>query len=558
MNEGAVNKRIWWIAGIYVLINALQSFLTPLINDEAYYWVWSQNLDWGYFDHPPMVAFWANLGFKLFQNELGARLVAILFGGLGFVLLGKLLEIKTYKQLQLYCFLFFSMVLFQVFGFINTPDAPLLFFGILYFYLLKKFLNDQSNLHAMLLGIAMALLIYSKYHGILIIIFSLLPHTFRLIKSKYFYIAVFTGILCYAPHIWWQFDNEFISLEYHLVKRNVRNVFKWNYPGDYLLSLVWASSPLLFFHHIKALVKSRYTTQFQKSLLWTIVGIIGFFILITFKRYIQAQWSLVAFIPLLIVSYQYYKNKPKAFKTIKVLSMMTLVIICMARIYFMIQDVPYPTQYHGWKDFMIKAGDKTKGIAVFEKYQYASLFNFYNYPKKKARTYVTLENRTSQYNLWHSEDDLEGKEITYFSRYMEAKDSVVILDRDKLVPYYLEHIPVYHSAANIKMEVSNVEKVNDSLRMQVKFINTGDFTVDLSKENHFKLVHVSPKEPFSNEIFCFDEIPYKSMVLEPGLSNVLTITIPQCEDSPEDFMGYFGIVNHNLSPKKQSNYIDIE
>ncbi len=40
-----------------VIINLLQSFLTPVIKDEAYYWSWSQHLDWGFFDHPPMVAF---------------------------------------------------------------------------------------------------------------------------------------------------------------------------------------------------------------------------------------------------------------------------------------------------------------------------------------------------------------------------------------------------------------------------------------------------------------------------------------------------------------------
>ena len=40
----------WWT------VNLLQAALTGLANDEAYYWYFSQHLDWGYFDHPPMVA----------------------------------------------------------------------------------------------------------------------------------------------------------------------------------------------------------------------------------------------------------------------------------------------------------------------------------------------------------------------------------------------------------------------------------------------------------------------------------------------------------------------
>ncbi len=28
-----------------------------LAPDEAYYWTWSRHLQWGYYDHPPMVGF---------------------------------------------------------------------------------------------------------------------------------------------------------------------------------------------------------------------------------------------------------------------------------------------------------------------------------------------------------------------------------------------------------------------------------------------------------------------------------------------------------------------
>ncbi len=32
-----------------------------LANDESYYWLYSQDLKWNYFDHPPMVAIWIRL-----------------------------------------------------------------------------------------------------------------------------------------------------------------------------------------------------------------------------------------------------------------------------------------------------------------------------------------------------------------------------------------------------------------------------------------------------------------------------------------------------------------
>ena len=41
----------------WLLLALAQSASTELIADEAYYWVYSQFPAWGYFDHPPMIAF---------------------------------------------------------------------------------------------------------------------------------------------------------------------------------------------------------------------------------------------------------------------------------------------------------------------------------------------------------------------------------------------------------------------------------------------------------------------------------------------------------------------
>src|SRR4029077_1947952 len=48
-----------------------------LLPEEAYYWNYSQHLDIGYLDHPPMVAWLIWLGTTLFgQNEFGVRVGA--------------------------------------------------------------------------------------------------------------------------------------------------------------------------------------------------------------------------------------------------------------------------------------------------------------------------------------------------------------------------------------------------------------------------------------------------------------------------------------------------
>ncbi|MDO5655292.1 MAG: glycosyltransferase family 39 protein [Flavobacteriaceae bacterium] len=557
MISNKIQKNLLLGAVIYITVNLLQSFLMPLINDEAYYWVWAQNLDWGYFDHPPMVALWIKAGFALFQNELGVRLISVLAGAAGYYLLGQMLEIQNDKQYWLYNALFFSMILFQAFGFVTTPDAPLLFFGILYFIVLKKFLEKSNFQNAILLGLVMALLLYSKYHGILLIIFSLLPLTLKLIRNKFFWLAVFFGILCYSPHLWWQFDNNFVSAEYHLVRRNVFNRFKISNTTDYLLSVIWASSPLLFWFHGKALFKTKYKTDFQKALIGGFLGIIAFFILITFKRYIQGQWSLLAFIPLIIITFEFFKNKLKDIKKIQTLGWITLVLIIVARIYFIIQDVPYKTQYHGWKDFMQRAGEVTSGTAVFEKYQYTSLFNFYNYPNKTAENYISIENRKSQYEIWNSEAKLNAKNITYFSHWLDVSDSLTVDSRDQEVFKY-KNISHFLTPVNLQIHVKDSIIKQNNFQFTAEIRNSGDFTVECTRANQFSLEMAYVEFAYSEDIKCVKELAFTDFVLAPGEVKDVVVSGQICDLPAGDYIGYLGFVNQHLPIKKQSNYLEIK
>ncbi|MBT8295178.1 MAG: glycosyltransferase family 39 protein, partial [Gramella sp.] len=65
----------YFLIGLF-LINLLQAYFTELIFDEAYYWHFAQDMDWGYFDHPPMVAALIKISSFLFSGELGVRFLS--------------------------------------------------------------------------------------------------------------------------------------------------------------------------------------------------------------------------------------------------------------------------------------------------------------------------------------------------------------------------------------------------------------------------------------------------------------------------------------------------
>lgn len=58
---------------LFCILNSIQGNYTELLPDEAYYWVYSQYMDWGFFDHPPLVAVWVTISNLLFSDELGVR-----------------------------------------------------------------------------------------------------------------------------------------------------------------------------------------------------------------------------------------------------------------------------------------------------------------------------------------------------------------------------------------------------------------------------------------------------------------------------------------------------
>src|SRR3569833_264703 len=71
-------KLIWYFLAGWTILNVIQAFTSEIHADEAYYWLYSRYLDWGYFDHPPMVALFIRIGDSIIHSELGLRLFTVI------------------------------------------------------------------------------------------------------------------------------------------------------------------------------------------------------------------------------------------------------------------------------------------------------------------------------------------------------------------------------------------------------------------------------------------------------------------------------------------------
>jgi hypothetical protein len=405
-----------------LILNILQAATTELIFDEAYYWYYAKDLSWGYFDHPPMVAFLISLGSTLFNGELGIRLLSCVLGVGTMTILWLLIDnVKKRDYVPHFFVLILSMTLIHAYGFLILPDTPLLFFTALFFLVYKKFINAPGLLISLFLGIVMAALMYSKYHAFLVIFFVLLSNL-KLIGNRYAWVAVLVSLICYTPHFLWLYENDFVSIKYHLFERPNRPYEFFDFTLGYFLNLL-AIFGLTFPWVYKALIKSKGKDQFSRALLYVSYGILLFFLLSSLQRRVQTQWIIVICIPMAILTYQYMLESTATRKWIVRLGLVNIAILLFLRIGLVYEPL-FPVVYetHGNKTWVGKITSQIGNIpVVFENsYRMAPMFAYYS-----GNSSFSLNNvwyRENQYSLDESEEVVRGQKVLYVSKYMSEGD----------------------------------------------------------------------------------------------------------------------------------------
>ena len=392
----------------WLLLALAQAASTELIADEAYYWVYSRFPAWGYFDHPPMIAFIIKSGYAIFHNELGVRLICALLSTFTILITESLTERKN-------PFLFYTIVLsigvLQIAGFLAVPDTPLLFFTALFFHAYRSFIKNTNWKNTLLLAIAISLLFYTKYHGLLIVLFTFLSNIKLFTRWQTWLAGLFVLIL-YAPHLLWQWDHDWVSIRYHLFESNV-NAYKFSYTTDYLLGQILLSGPLAGFILLPAAFIYKVKNQTEKALKFTLSGVYLIFLASSFRGKVEVNWTMPALIPLIILSHQFIIDKISWIKPLRIIAFVSLLLIIAARIYLVVDigpDNSLKGRFHN-KDWAKTIADKTGDVPVvfYNSYQRASLFWFYS--GKPSHSHNSYSDRKSNYNFWPTESNLLGKKV---------------------------------------------------------------------------------------------------------------------------------------------------
>lgn len=477
---------LFFVSG-WCIINALQAAFLNMEGDEAYYWQLSQHLDWSYFDHPPMITVLIRLGELLGHGPFFTRLGTVLITTCSLVVIYKALP-DTLKNIRWFVFICAATLILNVYSFITTPDAPLLFFASLFLLSYKYFLEKNTLAHTMLMALAITGMFYSKYHGLLLVIFVVLSNI-RLLLNKYFWLAVVLTTLLFMPHIYWQYIHDWPSLRFHLNERLAKH-YRINYTTDYLLGQLLVFGPFISLLFYATCYKIKIRGKLLRAHVFIFSGTLIFFLVSSFKNTVEAHWTLIAtpsyitlFLWLIINGTTKYQQLFKKF------AIANIALILIARILFFIPNSPflliknyYPFFYgKEWATALYAKAGNTP--VLFESsYVLPSLYMYYN-KGAEAVGYNTKSYRKTNFNLL---DDClySGRDLFYFKG-GPIEDSSLAYINTKYMPGTLVPLDRYTCVNALKITPSVIPatlKANGSYNLTLTIENKAAHNIILYNE----------------------------------------------------------------------------
>lgn len=463
---------------IIFFISLIQVIYQPLLQDEAYYYFYSTSLSVGYFDHPPMVGWSIALGTLFFHSEWAIRLVYLGYLMGTVFILDKLVSVSNNWK---YLFLF-SFPLINVLH-LALPDSSLLFFTTLFFYVFKIcFLDGKRTffhelLLSILLSIIIALMIYSKYHALITLFFTMLafPAVFKK-WNFYFIVCLTTGIV--VPHFLWQVNFDFVTFQYHFFERS-ESIFDVQNVIDFSLSSLFIVFGLFFLFIPSWIKKSNYNSSqiphFKRVLLFNILGFFLFFLYFSIKGAVEINWMFSASIPAIILLGNHLNFSNLWVKTSIGFSIGTFIIFRVMLISNTIPQYGYLYEVSGYEDWAkdINKRFENKQVIFQDSYQLASLYAYYNH--QVAFSYNTSSGRMNHYSISNNDVHFQNKDVVIIQPWKEWYSPIDTFHTQKGIFQFYE-IMDFYCINNIQFKEPKIQHImNDEYEFQVEYVNRGNY-----------------------------------------------------------------------------------
>jgi dolichol-phosphate mannosyltransferase len=214
------------LAAYAFALRLLYAGLFELMPEETYYWNYAQHLDYGYLDHPPMVAWLIRAATAIFgQTQFAVRAGAILCGLITTFFVHRLTR-NVYGEAAALASVALTQTLpfFFLSGLLMTPDAPMTAAWAACLYFLERALVADEAGAWWRAGVALGLGLVSKYTILLLAAVAATyvivnPGSRRWLRRFEPYMAALCALVVFAPVLIWNAQHEWASFVFQTSRR---------------------------------------------------------------------------------------------------------------------------------------------------------------------------------------------------------------------------------------------------------------------------------------------------------------------------------------------------
>jgi 4-amino-4-deoxy-L-arabinose transferase-like glycosyltransferase len=300
-NEGRFVRNTVLTILALVALRLVAASWTPLTFDEAYYWMWSKHLAFGYYDHPPAVAYVIRAGTMIAgDTELGVRLVSILLAlPMSFAVYRAATILFGGERVAATATILLNVTLMAAVGtVIVTPDAPLLVASSFVLFFLAKVLETGRGVWWLAVGTAVGAALLSKYTALffgpaILIWLVAVPKLRRWLVSPWLYLGGAVALAVFAPVILWNADHHWVSFVKQLGRARIED-FRPAFIAELIPTQIIFATPLVWIlgaMGLYALLMRKAGALAARVLInstfWTIVA---YFIWHSLHDRVEANW----------------------------------------------------------------------------------------------------------------------------------------------------------------------------------------------------------------------------------------------------------------------------
>jgi 4-amino-4-deoxy-L-arabinose transferase-like glycosyltransferase len=284
-------------------------YITPLELgvDEAQYWVWSQDLSFGYYSKPPLIAWIIGISHALFgHSSFGVRVFAPIIQFIITLILWRCAyrlyddNPRAGKIARIAALLWALMPAVSLGSAVISTDTPMLLFWCIALYLLlpSNSVTHLSSRKFLLAGLVVGFAMLSKYAGAYFLLCSAIwlvtGHVSSYSKRFVCLLTLLSGsLLVMMPNLIWNLENGLVTI-IHLSENANLSLPSYSLAGviDFWQAQIFVFGPLSLVCFFAAIFR------WQKHSLFLLIFCLPVLVIISIQAYLKeanANWAIAAY-----------------------------------------------------------------------------------------------------------------------------------------------------------------------------------------------------------------------------------------------------------------------